>query len=210
MLKAFVRRFGTTPPPPPAVEDQELASARALFLEANPRCVSVRDPTLLKAGSSTEPRIRADYFVRQSGLAVAIPELFEEMQYYPHWVKRDDADLWVPLIARSALAGGGSLYDDGAWVEWCVEDTRFRIGKKESLQRYDLEYTVQVDGILVLSFFASPTNGGHGPNVYSYISALTVRPWVTKLIAFYGHLRPLIRANHLRGAVRAKQGADSR
>lgn len=135
------------------------------------------------------PEDRADRLVKETGLAVAIPELFEIMEHWPHWAKREDASNWVPFSILSDLDCGGDAVNQ-SWVQWRAEGTLFRISWEASgIHDDDRTYTVTTDDAAVCALSAHSTDGGYGPWEYGWVSSLIVGPWIDRLIAFHAQAK---------------------
>ena len=165
-----------------------------------------------RSASEAEPvEIRADRYVKESGLAVVVPELAEIMEYWPHWAKRADAANWVPTIMSELSSGSDKV--DGSWIEWRTDEVLFRISHEECLGLGDDEYRkyrVQADGREVLVFAAYPTDGSYGPWEYAFVCSLIVGPWIKQLVEFHVHAKSAAKSIRDRGAAENRAASAAR
>lgn len=174
----------------PTPEELEISKARdALKAGADARTAAYNDHKASLAQAQTKLN-EATKMARESGLDVAVPWLWEHMQFWPSW--KDKPDQWKPPIAVNDLLGVS-----GDEVRWTWEGHTFAmLFKKWPSHGFTREatdfgtITVEAGGLVVAAITVKmDLSKDYDRWYFSGIDALKVGPWIAELIQFYQKVR---------------------
>lgn len=201
---AFARRKDTTPAaasvieaaptvePTPELspEEHQIAEAReALKAGADARTAVYNEHKASLADAKSKLR-EAEKFAQESGLCVAVPWLWDHIQFWPSW--KDKPDQWTPPVALGALTGAS-----GKEVRWTWRGQSFGMlfekwpsyGFAQDMLSFGT-ITVESDGVVVAAITAkTDLSKEYDRWHFSGIDALKVGPWIVDFIRFYQEVR---------------------
>lgn len=196
-----------TNPPPEQVTEPEIVKTKSveeIEVERAKLAFDVRATERTTQYESHQSQLReaeqklakASEYVRKSGLDLAVPFLWEEMKHWPSWLSNQEGRWKVPFPVTDVSGERSNSYRQGK-VKWRWEDVFLAVGFKQ-LANYgpvddDLEFAdfvVEVDDVQVLKISCC-RNSLKEFDKWRFVNvdALTVGPWMSKFVDYYGVLR---------------------
>lgn len=179
-----------TPAPELSPDDLEIAKAsEALKAGADARTAAYNEHKASLADAQAKIR-GAEKFAKDSGLDVAVPWLWEHMQFWPSW--KEKPDQWKPPVALDDLSGASR--DEVRWT-WQGQTFAMLFKKWQSFgpAQDTLDYgtiTVESGGIVVAAITAKMDLAKEYDRWrFAGIEALTVGPWIAEFVRFYQEAR---------------------
>lgn len=177
-------------PPELSLDEQEVERARnALQAGADARHAAFGEHKASLAEAETKIR-DAEKFVKESGLDVALPWLWDHMNCWPSWNEKPDQ--WTPPLALDQISGVS--HEE---VQWTWQGHSFAMvfkkwpphGVGQGYQDYGT-ITVEAGSSAVAAVTATrDLSKEYDRWRFAGVEALTVGPWMTDLIRFYQQLR---------------------
>lgn len=133
---------------------------------------------------------QAEKFARDSGLDVAVPWAWEQMQFWPSW--KEKPDQWTPPIALDELSG--TSRDEVRWT-WQGQSFAmlFKKWPSHGFTQDALDFgtiTVEAGGEVVAAVTAKmDLSKEYDRWRFSGIDALKVGPWIAEFVRFYQEVR---------------------
>lgn len=177
-------------PTPLTPEDRDIANAReALQAGAAARTAAYNAHKASLAGAQSKLR-EAEKFARESGLDVAVPWLWDHMQFWPSW--KEKPDQWTPPVGLDDLSGASR--DEVRWTwQGHTFGMLFKKWPSHGFGRDAMDFgtiTVEAQGVVVAAITArKDLPKDYDRWHFSGIDALTVGPWIAEFIRFYQEVR---------------------
>ena len=179
-------------PPVLTPEETEISRARKLN-EAGSEARSIAYQKHKESLRQAEEKLsQANKFMRESGLDIAVPWLYDEMQHWPSWLSNSPG--WELPLKISEVEGGGTYGD--RWIAWRTGSKRFKL-RFEKQKNYGMndgtdhaKFFLDSDGEQVLEIICSQACTNEFDNwSYFAVDVLKVGDWVPDFISYYQEAR---------------------